>query len=53
MFLEKYLGAHLGPQSSAQSNFKEGFFFSSDKNKKFFGKLLRPFVGVNSDFLKF
>jgi hypothetical protein len=37
MFLKKYLGAHLGPQSYAyaQSNFKEEFFLSLDK-KKFF-----------------
>ncbi len=41
------------PYAYAQSNFKEGFFFSSDKNNFFFGKLLRPYVGVNSDFLKF
>ncbi len=38
---------------NAQSNFKEGFFLSLDKKKFFFGKLLRPYVGINSDFLKF
>ncbi len=28
-------------------------FFEFGQNKFFFGKLLRPYVGVNSDFLKF
>ncbi len=32
-FLKKYLGAHLWPYAYAQSNFKEGFFFSLDQKK--------------------
>ncbi len=31
---------------------RKDFFLSLEK-KNFFGKLLRPYVGVNSDFLKF
>jgi hypothetical protein len=45
------IGAHLGqeiPYWYAQSN-----FFFSLAQKIFFGKLLRPFVGVNKEFLKF
>jgi hypothetical protein len=41
------------PYAYAQYNFKEGFFLSLDKKNIFFGKLLRPYVSVYSDFLKF
>ncbi len=41
------------PYAYAQSNFKEGFCLSLDKINFFGGKLLRPYVGVYSDFLKF
>jgi hypothetical protein len=51
---KKYLGVHLGPQKPyayAPSNFKEDFNLSLGK-QFLFVKLLRPFVSVNSDFLK-
>ncbi len=40
------------PYAYAQSNFKEGFFCVWAK-KNLFRDALRPFVGVNNDFLKF
>ncbi len=51
--IEELIWGRKIPYAYAQSNFKEGFFLSLDKKKIFFGKLFRPYVGVNSDFLKF